>query len=608
MATYTAPLRDIRFVLHELLDSTALSAMPGYEQATPDLMDAVIEEAAKLSQNVLFPLNLSGDAEGCTYENGVVRTPKGFKEAYTHLIEGGWTSLACDPAYGGQGMPMLLSTVFEEMVSSANLAFGMYSGLSHGAYRAIHAHASDELKSEYLPKLVDGTWSGTMCLTEPHCGTDLGMIRTKAEDAGDGSYRITGTKIFISAGEHDLTENIIHLVLAKLPGAPAGTKGISLFLVPKFVPVEGRPGPRNGVMCGSIEHKMGIHGNSTAVMNFDGAQGWLVGRENSGMRSMFTMMNAARLAVGMQGLGIAETAYQSAAAYAKDRRQGKSVARSDAKETKSTDATPDSSVSVADPIIVHPDVRRMLLETRSMTEAGRALSYWVGLELDRAEHDPDPVVRQEADDLVALLTPIVKAALSDLGSEAANNAVQVLGGHGYVHEWGVEQLVRDARIAQIYEGTNGIQALDLVGRKLGQDAGRLLRRFFHPVSAWLEAHADDEELASFTGPTTKAFGRLQQATMTVAQRGLARPEEAAAAATDYLRLFALVAMGFMWCRMAEVSRDKLKAGANGESPFYQAKLDVGRFYMARVLPRHSTHFQGIMAGGETLGLLPAHAF
>ncbi len=613
MATYTAPLRDMRFVLHELLDSSALAVLPGYEQATPGLIDAVLEEAAKLSQEVLFPLNLSGDKEGCTYENGVVRTPKGFKEAYDHMIEGGWTSLACDPAYGGQGMPMLLSTVFEEMVSSANVAFGMYPGLSHGAYRALHAHGTEDLKAQYLPKLVDGTWSGTMCLTEPQCGTDLGLIRTRAEPDGDGSYRITGTKIFISAGEHDLTENILHFVLAKLPDAPAGTKGISLFLVPKFLPTaEGRPGARNGVVCGSIEHKMGIHGNATAVMNFDAAQGWLVGRENSGMRCMFTMMNAARLAVGMQGLGIAEIAYQSAAAYAKDRRQGKSVARSDAKETKSTDATPDSRTKdLADPIIVHPDVRRMLLESRSMTEAGRALSYWVGLELDRAERHPDPAVRQEADDLVALLTPIIKAALSDLGSEAANNAVQVLGGHGYIHEWGVEQLVRDARIAQIYEGTNGIQALDLVGRKLGQDAGRLLRRFFHPVSAWLEAYADDPALAAYVGPTAKAFGRLQQATLTVAQRGLAKPEEAAAAATDYLRLFALVAMAFMWCRMAETARRKLDpagGGANGEAPFYKTKLEVGRFFMARVLPRHSVHFQGVMAGGETLVRLPAEAF
>ena len=613
MATYAAPLRDMRFVLHELLDSSALSGLPGFEQVNGELIDAVIEQAAALSQEVLFPLNLPGDAEGCTFENGVVRTPRGFKEAYQTMIEGGWTSLSCDPAYGGQGMPALVGTVFEEMVSSANLAFGMYPGLSHGAYRALHAHGTEAMKAEYLPKLVDGTWAGTMCLTEPQCGTDLGLIRTKAEPAGDGSYRISGTKIFISAGEHDLTENIVHLVLAKLPGAPAGTKGISLFLVPKFVPAaDGKPGPRNGVACGSIEHKMGIKASATAVLHFDGAQGWLVGPENGGMRCMFTMMNAARLAVGMQGLGIAETAYQSAAAYAKDRRQGKSVARSDARETKSTDATPadvkPGAPNPADPIIVHPDVRRMLLESRSMTEAGRALSYWVGLELDRAEHHPDPAVRQEADDLVALLTPVIKAALSDLGSEAANNAVQVLGGHGYVHEWGVEQLVRDARIAQIYEGTNGIQALDLVGRKLGQDAGRLLRRFFHPVSAWLEAHAADPELAAFAGPTAKAFGRLQQATLTVAQRGLARPEEAAAAATDYLRLFALVAMAFMWCRMAEVAGGKLKAGANGEVPFYEAKLDVGRFFMARVLPRHSVHFQGVMAGGETLARMKAEAF
>lgn len=608
MATYTAPLRDMRFVLHELLDSGQLAELPGYEQATPDLVDAVLEEAAKLAEGVLFPLNLSGDREGCTYENGVVRTPAGFKEAYAQFAAGGWTSLSCDPAYGGQGMPMLLGTVFEEMVSSSNLAFGMYPGLSHGAYRALHAHGSEELKATYLTHLVDGSWSGTMCLTEPQCGTDLGLIRTKAEPDGDGSYRITGTKIFISAGEHDLTENIVHLVLAKLPGAPAGTKGISLFLVPKFLPTaDGRPGPRNGVMCGSIEHKMGIHGNATALLNFDGAQGWLVGAEHTGMRGMFTMMNAARLAVGMQGLGLAETATQSAAAYAKDRRQGKSVARSDAKETKSTDASPGSPVA-ADPIIVHPDVRRMLLESRSMTEAGRALAYWVGMELDRAEHHPDAAVRREADDLVALLTPVVKAALTDLGSEAANNAVQVLGGHGYIHEWGVEQLVRDARIAQIYEGTNGIQALDLVGRKLGQDTGRLLRRFFHPVAAWLEAHGEDEALAAYAGPTAKAFGRLQQATMTVASRGLARPEEAAAAATDYLRLFSLVAMAFMWCRMAETAQRKLGAGANGEAPFYEAKLEVGRFFMARVLPRHSTYFQGVMAGGETLMRLPAEAF
>ena len=602
MATYTAPVRDIRFVMHEVLDSKAVAGLPGYEEATPELMDAIIDEAAKLSEGVLFPLNLSGDAEGCTYENGVVRTPKGFKEAYQQLIEGGWTSLACDPAYGGQGMPTLVNAAFGEMISGANLAFGMYPGLSHGAYKALHMHGSEALRAAYLPQLVNGTWSGTMCLTEPQCGTDLGLIRTRAEPAGDGSYRITGAKIFISAGEHDLTENIVHLVLAKLPGALAGTKGISLFLVPKFLPgADGKPGPRNGVTCGSIERKMGIKASATAALNFDGAQGWLVGPENGGMKCMFTMMNTARLGVGLQGLGVAETAYQSAAAYAKDRRQGKSVARSGARDTKSSEAA-------ADPIIVHPDVRRMLLEARSMTEAGRALSYWVGMELDRAEKHPDPAARQEADDLVALLTPIVKSALSELGSEAANTAVQVLGGHGYVHEWGVEQLVRDARIGQIYEGANGIQALDLVGRKLGQDTGRLLRRFFHPVSAWLEAHADDDELAAFAGPTAKAFGRLQTATMTVAQRGLSRPEEAAAAATDYLKLFALVAMAFMWCRMAETAQAKLKQGANGEQSFYETKLDVGLFFMARVLPRHSAHFQSVMVGGETLGRMAAEAF
>ena len=597
MATYTAPLRDIRFVMHELLDSSSLASLPGFDHATPDTMDAVIEGAGKFAQDVLFPLSLSGDAEGCTYENGVVRTPKGFKEAYTQLIHDGWTSLACDPAYGGQGMPAMVGTVFEEIVSSANIAFGMYPGLSHGAYRAVYAHGSDALKAAYLPKLVDGTWSGTMCLTEPQCGTDLGMIRTKAEPSDDGSFRISGTKIFISAGEHDLTSNIIHLVLAKLPNAPPGTKGISLFLVPKFLPNEqGEAGMRNGLMCGSIEHKMGIKANATAVMHFDEAKGWLVGPAHGGMKAMFTMMNAARLAVGMQGLGIAETAYQSAAAYAKDRRQGKSVA----KGGPSRDA--------ADPIIVHPDVRKMLLEARSMVEAGRALSYWVGLELDRSEHHPDPVKRQQSDDFVALLTPIVKAALSDLGSEAANNAVQVLGGHGYVHEWGVEQLVRDARIAQIYEGTNGIQALDLVGRKMGQDMGRLLRSFFHPVAKFLEEHAEDAALAPYVGPTAKAFARLQQATMVIAQRGMAKPEEAAAAATDYLRLFGLVAMGFMWCRMAQVAGEKLAAGANGETPFYQAKLDVGAFYMARVLPRHSMHFQGIMAGAETVTRMADAAF
>ena len=608
MATYQAPLRDMRFVLNELLDARSLTELPGYEQATPELVDAVLEEAAKLCEQVLFPLNLPGDKEGCTFENGVVRTPAGFKEAYRAFVEGGWTALACDPEYGGQGLPYTVSVAFEEMVSSANLAFGMYPGLSHGAYRALKQHGTEEQKRLYLPKLVDGTWSGTMCLTEPQCGTDLGLIRTRAVPAEDGGYRITGTKIFISAGEHDLTGNIVHLVLAKLPDAPPGTKGISLFVVPKFLPdAEGNAGPRNGVSCGSIEHKMGIHGNATALLNFDGAQGWLVGEPHGGMRAMFTMMNAARLAVGMQGLGIAATAYQSAAAYAKDRRQGRSLAKGARTDGEIGGDKSTGSDGPADSILVHPDVRRMLLEMRSVTEASRALAYWVGLELDRAERHPDPATRQAAADLVALLTPVIKSALTDLGFEAANQAVQVHGGHGYVHEWGVEQLVRDARITQIYEGTNGIQALDLVGRKLGQDMGRLLRRFFHPVSEWLQAHAADPALAPYVGPTAKAFGRLQQATLSVAQRGLARPEEAAAAATSYLRLFSLVAFAFMWCRMAEVAARKLPQ-ANGDAGFYEAKLAVGRFFMTRVLPQHSAHFQAVMDGADTMMEVPAEAF
>jgi len=596
MAVYQAPLREMRFVLYELLDAGELCRLPGYEQATPELIDAVLEEAAKLCERELFPLNLPGDAEGCHFENGVVRTPKGFKEAYRIYVDGGWTALSCHPEYGGQGMPHTVASLVQEMICSANLSFGIYPLLSHGAYNALYRHATEELKQLYLPKLADGSWSGTMCLTEPQCGTDLGLVRTKAVPAADGSYRITGTKMFISAGEHDLTENIVHLVLAKLPDTPPGTKGISLFLVPKFLPTgDGRPGASNGVTCGAIEHKMGIKASATCVMNFDDATGWLVGKPHGGMRAMFTMMNGARLGVGIQGLGVGTTAYQSAVAYAKERRQGQSLAKRGV------------ASAGADPIIVHPDVRRMLLECRAINEAARALACWVGLLSDRAERHPDPKEREAADDLVALLTPVIKAALTDHAVEAANNALQVLGGHGYIHEWGVEQLARDARITQVYEGTNGIQALDLVGRKLGQDAGRLLRRFFHPVSAWLAAHADDAALAPYVGPTAKAFGRLQQATLFVAQRGMARPEEAGAAATDYLKLFSLVAFAFMWCRMAEVAYAKLP-NAEAEAGFYQAKLAVGAFFMARVLPRHASHFQAAMAGGETLMQLPEEAF
>jgi len=595
MVTYAAPLDDIRFVLNEVFDyENTVAALPGYEEATPELIEAVLEEGAKFCENELLPLNQSGDEEGCIFENGVVRTPKGFKEAYKAFSEGGWTGLASDPAYGGQGLPKTLQFILEELICSTNLSFGMYPGLSHGAYNSLAFHGSDEQKATYLPKLTDGTWSGTMCLTEPHCGTDLGLIRTKAEPNGNGGYKITGTKIFISAGEHDLTENIIHLVLAKLPDAPAGIRGISLFIVPKFMPKEdGTPGPRNGVACGSIEHKMGIKASSTCVMNFDQAEGTLVGEPHKGMRYMFTMMNVARLAVGIQGLGLAETAYQSAVAYAKDRLQGRSLVGA---------KHPDKA---ADPIIVHPDVRKNLLTMRAYNEGARALALWCGFAVDVAEKHPDADKRQEADDLVALLTPIIKSFFTDYGFEATNLGVQVLGGHGYIREWGMEQLVRDARIAQIYEGANGIQALDLVGRKLGQNMGRPLRRFFHPVQAFIEEQQEDPRMTEFVLPLAKAVGRLQQATLHIAQQGLKDPEEAGAAASDYLKLFALSAFAFMWARMARVALDKAEGD---DGVFYRSKLATARFYMTRLLPQSSGLFAAMMAGKAPIMELEEAAF
>jgi len=594
MPTYKAPLRDIRFVLHELLQVAQLAELPGYGEATPDTIDAVLEEAAKLCEAVLAPLNRTGDEEGCHYENGTVRAPAGFKEAYRAFVEGGWSGLACDPAYGGQGLPKVLNTAFEEMICSANLSFGTYPGLSHGAYNALDLHGTDELKATYLAKLVDGTWSGTMCLTEPQCGTDLGLIRSKAEPGADGAWQITGTKIFISAGEHDLTENILHLVLARLPDAPVGIRGISLFLVPKFLVKEnGELGPRNGVACGGIEHKMGIKASATCVMNFEDAAGWLVGKPHKGMSAMFTMMNAARLAVGIQGLGLAETAYQGARDYARERLQGRSLAGA---------KFPDKP---ADPIIVHPDVRRMLLTMRAYTEGARALAYWVGMQLDVAAKHPDAAARQEADDLVALMTPIAKSFLTDSGFDVANLGMQVFGGHGYIRENGMEQLSRDARIAQLYEGTNGIQALDLVGRKLGTGTGRLLRRFFHPVQAFIEETQGEPAMAEFTLPLFKAFARLQQTTAWVAQQGLKDPEEAGAAASDYLRLFALVAIAYMWARMARIALDKQDGD---EAEFYRAKLATARFYMTRLLPQHTAHAAALMAGKAPLMALAAEAF
>ena len=589
MTVYRAPQRDMRFVLHELLGVEQLAELKGYEEVSAELVDQVIEEGAKLCENVLFPINRTGDAAGCVYENGVVRTPEGFKDAYDAFVEGGWTGLAAAPEYGGQGLPKTVKCVIDEMVCSANLAFSTYPGLSGGAYHAISLHADDGLKARYLPKLAGGRWSGTMCLTEPQCGTDLGLIRTRAEPEGDGSYAITGTKIFISAGEHDLSENIIHLVLARLPDAPKGIKGISLFLVPKFLPrPDGEAGPRNGVLCAGIEHKMGLSGSATCVMSFEQATGWLLGEPHRGMRAMFTMMNDARLEVGIQGLGVAETAYQSAVAYARERLQGRAL-----RGAKQPD-------KAADPILVHPDVRRMLLTMRATTEGARALACWIGMAIDRAAKDPDPGARQAADDLVALMTPIIKAYFTDQGSAVANLGVQIMGGHGYIREWGMEQLVRDARITQLYEGANGIQALDLVGRKLPAHYGRFLRTFFHPVMAFIEQHQADAALAEFVLPLAKAFARLQQITLQVAQAGLRNPDEAGAASSDYLRLFALVAMAFVWARMALVAKARLAAGADGETGFYEAKIRTARFFMTKLLPESGALFAQIMAGGASV--------
>ena len=596
MVSYRAPLDDISFLLHEVFDyAGTVASLPGYEDADRELADAVLEECAKFCENELLPLNLSGDEEGCVLKDGAVTTPAGFKEAYQAFCEAGWAGMACDPQYGGQGLPQALNSVVQELICSTNLSFGTYPGLSHGVYNALALHSDDAQKDLYLPKLTDGSWSGTMCLTEPHCGTDLGLIRTKAVPQDDGSYKITGTKIFISAGEHDLTENIVHLVLAKLPDAPAGTRGISMFIVPKFLPGDdGGVGGRNPATCGALEHKMGIKASSTCVMNFEDATGWLVGEPHKGMRYMFTMMNTARLGVGIQGLGLAETAYQSAAAYAKERLQGRSLAGAMFPE------------KAADPIIVHPDVRKNLLTMAATTEGCRALATWVGMAEDVAQKHPDAATRQAADDLVSLMTPIIKAYFTDVGFEVTNLAMQVYGGHGYIREHGVEQLVRDARIAQIYEGANGIQGLDLVGRKMGQHMGRLLRRFFHPVQAFLEENQEDPEMLDAVMALAKAFGRLQQATAWIAQEGLKDPEQAGAAASDYLRLFALVAVAFMWARMVKVALAKKAAGDN--TGFAERKLHLANFYFARVLPQTSSLFASIMAGKAPLMAMEANAF
>jgi len=592
MPIYKAPLEDMRFVLHELYDSKTIAELPGCEEFTPELMDSVLEEAAKFSEEVLFPLNQSGDLEGCTYENGVVRTPSGFKEAYKGFCEGGWTAMSSTPEYGGQGMPVAPSMLVEEMLCSANVAFGLYPGLSHGAYLALLHHGSEEQKQTYLPNIVSGKWSGTMCLTEPHCGTDLGMLRTKAVPNDDGSYTLTGNKIFISAGEHDLTENIIHLVLARLPDAPAGVKGISLFVVPKFlVKDDGSVGQRNGVTCTSIEHKMGIKASATCSLSFDDAKGWLVGEPHKGLRAMFTMMNTERLSVGIQGLGVAEVAYQNAVNYARERIQGRSLTGAKNPEKQ------------ADPIIVHPDVRRMLLTMRAYIEGCRALSGWVAREIDILHRSTDEDAKLIADDFTALLTPVVKALFTDLGFEISSTALQCYGGHGYIRDHGMEQYVRDARISMIYEGANGVQALDLVGRKLPQDGGRLLSRFLDPVMEFLEANSDETDMEPFIQPLQTALEHLQIATGHIMEVGMSNYDEIGAASVDYLRLFGLVALGFMWARMAKIALPK----ADG-SEFYTAKIRTAKFYMQRLLPQTGALLAAIQSGSETMMEFAAEAF
>jgi len=596
MPTYKAPVSDTVFLLSDVFGYARYANAPGFSEAPLDVVEAVLSEGAKFVEQVVQPLNRIGDIEGCKRgDDGAVTTPKGFKEAYKRLVEGGWVGLSGDPAYGGQGLPSFVGALFGEYECSANIAFSMYPGLTRGAVAALAAHGGDELKARYLSKMTTGEWSGTMNLTEPHCGTDLGLIKTKAVPQGDGSYAITGQKIFISAGEHDLTDNIIHLVLARIEGAPAGVKGISLFLVPKFLPdADGGIGERNAVACGSIEHKMGIHGNSTAVLNYDGAKGWLVGEAHRGLPAMFVMMNGARLGVAVQGLGLSEVAYQNAAAYAKERRQGRSLKGA---------AEPDKS---ADLLLVHPDVRRMLLEIRAFNEAARALLVWIAVTQDEARLLPDAKMRAAAEDRLGLVTPVLKGVFTDYGFANAVKAQQVLGGHGYIAEWGMEQFVRDARIAMIYEGTNGVQALDLVGRKLPKDGGRAIMAFFGEISGFLAANKDDAALAPYLGALKASLGHLQQATLWLQANGLKDPDNAGAASYDYMHLMGLTALGYMWARIVKTVLAKQTAGES--TPDLDAKLVVAKFFNERMLPETSAHLARLSAGAQTLMALPAEAF
>ncbi|MDE2403426.1 MAG: acyl-CoA dehydrogenase C-terminal domain-containing protein [Sphingomonadales bacterium] len=595
MATYAAPVRDTCFVVNELLDIGRLGDLPGFAELTPELVATLATEAGRFTAEVIAPLNAPGDRAGCTrHADGTVTTPAGFREAYAAFREAGWGALSLPTAFGGQGLPQVLGFVVEEYLCSANQAFAMYPGLTNGAINALLASASPELQRIYLPKLVPGEWTATMNLTEPHCGTDLGLIRTRAVPQADGSHAITGTKIFISAGEHDLADNIVHLVLAKTPDAPAGSKGISLFVVPKFLPDgDGNPGARNAVSCGSLEHKMGIHGNATCVMNYDGATGWLVGEENRGLAAMFVMMNAARLGVGIQGLGQAEVAYQNGAAYARERRQGRALTGA---------ADPGEA---ADLLVVQPDVRRMLMEAKAFTEGMRALALWVGLQVDLAEKAADEAARTAANDIVGLLTPVIKGYGTDKGFDTAVAMQQVWGGHGYIVENGMEQFVRDARIAMIYEGANGVQAMDLVGRKLAANGGRGIQAFFAMVDG--ECAGVTDELASIAGRVAKANGELKAATMWFMQNALAHPDNAGAGASAYLHMTGIVALGLMWLRMAKVAQAALAAGS-GETAFYEAKLITARFFAERMTPQAGALRRQIEAGADSTMALPAEAF
>ncbi|MEP0944628.1 MAG: acyl-CoA dehydrogenase C-terminal domain-containing protein [Rhizobiaceae bacterium] len=598
MTTYRAPVEDSLFVLNDVLQIQKYNNLPGFADATPDMIEAILGEAGKLAEEVLHPLNVVGDREGCTWhEDHSVSAPTGFKQAYDLYSESGWGSLPFPEEYGGQGLPATLNTAVQEYTMSANMAFSMYPGLTGGAAAALIEHASEEQKQAYVPKMLSGEWSGTMNLTEPHCGTDLGMMRTKAEPQDDGTYKITGQKIWISAGEHDMSSNIVHLVLARIEGAPEGVDGISLFIAPKYLLDEnGNPGERNGMTCGSLEHKMGINGNATCVMNYEDATGFLVGTEHRGLKAMFVMMNEARLGVGIQGLAQSEIAYQNAADWARDRLQGRSITGVKFPEQK------------ADPIIVHPDIRRILMTVRSFNEAARAFLLWSSLKGDISRRSEDNEEQQAAHDFMELLTPIVKGVLTDKGFDNTVMAQQVFGGTGYTKEQGVEQFVRDARIAMIYEGANGIQALDLVGRKLPSKGGRAVQAYFKEVGKLCSKHKEDESMKPYIAPLSKALGDLQTATMWLVQHGMSNPDNAGAASTDYMHLFGLVALGHMWALMAETAQEKLAAGANGSTQFLENKLLTGKFFMERIIPESATHLVRIQTGCDTMMAMDAEAF